>query len=33
VRAIRDDLERDVLAGTTPAAAAARRVLEAFGLP
>jgi LAO/AO transport system kinase len=33
VRAIRDDLEREVLAGTTPAAAAARRALEAFGLP
>jgi LAO/AO transport system kinase len=32
VRAIRDDLEREVLAGTTPASAAARRVLEAFGI-
>jgi LAO/AO transport system kinase len=32
VRAIRDGLERDVLAGTTPAAAAARRILEAFGI-
>ena len=32
VRAIRDDLEREVLAGTTPAAAAARRILEAFGV-
>jgi LAO/AO transport system kinase len=32
VRAIRDDLERQVLTGTTPAAAAARRALEAFGL-
>jgi LAO/AO transport system kinase len=32
VGAIRDDLERDVLAGTTPAAAAARRILEAFGI-
>ena len=32
VRMIRDDLERDVLAGTTPAAAAARRILEAFGI-
>src|SRR5439155_22946089 len=31
VGAIRDDLERQVLAGTTPAAAAARRLLEAFG--
>jgi LAO/AO transport system kinase len=30
VNAIRDDLEREVLAGATPAAAAARRVLEAF---
>jgi len=30
VRAIRDGLERDVLAGTIPAAAAARRILEAF---
>jgi LAO/AO transport system kinase len=33
VRAIRDDLERDVLAGTTPATAAARQILKAFGLP
>jgi LAO/AO transport system kinase len=32
VRKIRDDLEREVLAGTTPAAAAARRILEAFGI-
>jgi LAO/AO transport system kinase len=32
VQVIRDDLERDVLAGTTPAAAAARRILEAFGV-
>jgi LAO/AO transport system kinase len=32
VRAIQGDLERDVLAGTTPAAAAARRILEAFGI-
>jgi LAO/AO transport system kinase len=32
VRLIRDDLEREVLAGTTPAAAAARRILEAFGI-
>jgi hypothetical protein len=30
VQAIRDELERDVLAGTTPAAA--RRILEAFGI-
>jgi LAO/AO transport system kinase len=30
---IRDDLERAVLAGTVPAAAAARRILEAFGVP
>jgi len=30
VRAIREDLEQRVLAGTTPAAAAARRILEAF---
>jgi LAO/AO transport system kinase len=29
---IREDLERRVLAGTTPAAAAARQILEAFGL-
>jgi LAO/AO transport system kinase len=33
VRAIRDELERGVLAGTTPPAVAARRILEAFGLP
>jgi LAO/AO transport system kinase len=33
VAAIRDDLERQVLAGTTPASAAARRLLEAFGIP
>jgi LAO/AO transport system kinase len=33
VRRIRDDLEREVLAGTTPAAAAARRILEAFDIP
>jgi GTPase len=32
VREIRDGLERDVLAGTLPAAAAARRILEAFGV-
>lgn len=32
VTAIRDALEREVLAGTTPAAAAARRILEAFGI-
>ncbi len=32
VRALRDDLEREVLAGTTPATAAARRILEAFGI-
>ncbi len=32
VRAVREGLEREVLAGTTPAAAAARRVLGAFGL-
>ena len=31
VRAVRDELEREVLAGATPAAAAARRILEAFG--
>jgi LAO/AO transport system kinase len=30
VQAIRDDLERQVLAGTTSAAAAARQILEAF---
>jgi LAO/AO transport system kinase len=32
VQAIRDELEREVLAGTAPAAAAARRILEAFGV-
>jgi LAO/AO transport system kinase len=32
VAAIRDELEREVLAGTLPAAAAARRILEAFGV-
>jgi LAO/AO transport system kinase len=32
VCAIRDELEREVLAGTTPPAAAARRILETFGL-
>jgi LAO/AO transport system kinase len=32
VRAIRDELEQQVLAGSTPAAAAARRILEAFGI-
>ncbi len=31
VRAIQEDLEREVLSGTTPAAAAARQILEAFG--
>jgi LAO/AO transport system kinase len=31
VRAIQGDLERQVLAGATPAAAAARQILEAFG--
>jgi LAO/AO transport system kinase len=31
VAAVRDDLERQVLEGTTPAAAAARQILEAFG--
>lgn len=31
VRQIQADLEREVLAGTLPAAAAARRILEAFG--
>ena len=29
---IAHDLERQVRAGTTPAAAAARRILEAFGI-
>jgi LAO/AO transport system kinase len=33
VQAIRDVLERQVLAGTVPAAAAARRILEAFSSP
>ena len=33
VQAIQGDLEREVLAGTVPASAAARRILEAFGLP
>jgi LAO/AO transport system kinase len=32
VQSIRADLERDVLAGTIPAEAAARRILEAFGI-
>jgi LAO/AO transport system kinase len=32
VRAIQDSLEQDVLAGATPTAAAARRILEAFGI-
>jgi LAO/AO transport system kinase len=32
VRAVREELEREVLAGATPAAAAARRILEAFGI-
>jgi LAO/AO transport system kinase len=32
VCAIREGLERDVLAGAVPAAAAARRILEAFGI-
>jgi LAO/AO transport system kinase len=32
VRAIRDDLEREVLAGTIPSAAAARQIQESFGL-
>jgi LAO/AO transport system kinase len=32
VRAIREDLEREVLAGTTPSTSAARRILEAFGI-
>jgi LAO/AO transport system kinase len=32
VMAIRDGLEQEVLAGTTPASAAARRILEAFGI-
>jgi LAO/AO transport system kinase len=33
VQAIRDALERQILAGTMPAAAAARRILEAFSSP
>jgi LAO/AO transport system kinase len=33
VQAIRGELERDVVAGTVPAAAAARRILEAFSTP
>jgi hypothetical protein len=32
VRKIHDDLEREVLAGATPAAANTRRILEAFGI-
>jgi LAO/AO transport system kinase len=32
VTAIRNDLEQEVLEGTTPASAAARRILEAFGI-
>jgi LAO/AO transport system kinase len=32
VQAVRDDLERQVLSGSLPAAAAARRILEAFGI-
>jgi LAO/AO transport system kinase len=32
VRALRADLEREVLAGTVPAATAARQLLEAFGI-
>jgi LAO/AO transport system kinase len=32
VQTIRDNLERDVLAGAIPAATAARRILEAFGV-
>jgi LAO/AO transport system kinase len=32
VREIRDDLDRAVQAGSTPAAAAARRILKAFGI-
>jgi LAO/AO transport system kinase len=32
VRAVQGNLEREVLAGTTPAATAARRILEAFGV-
>jgi LAO/AO transport system kinase len=32
VQAIREHLERDILAGTVPAAAGARRILEAFGI-
>jgi LAO/AO transport system kinase len=33
VLAIRDELEREVLDGTLPPEAAARRILEAFGAP
>jgi len=33
VMRVRESLERQVLAGTLPAAAAARRILEAFGIP
>jgi len=33
VREIRESLERQVLAGTLPAEVAARRILEAFGIP
>jgi LAO/AO transport system kinase len=33
VRAVRAGLEQEVLAGATPASAAARRILEAFGIP
>jgi LAO/AO transport system kinase len=32
VQSIRDALQRDVLAGTLPAEAAARRILDAFGI-
>jgi LAO/AO transport system kinase len=32
VQAVRGDLEREVLAGSVPAAVAARRILEAFGV-
>jgi LAO/AO transport system kinase len=32
VRAVQGDLERDVLAGSTPPAVAARRILAAFGV-
>jgi LAO/AO transport system kinase len=33
VRAIRDELERQVLAGTVPATGAARRIIAAFTTP